>query len=266
MIAKAENMFAESNTASEITDKDYQLINESIETAKAFARSANQCVYIVDFFKKNFLYISENFANLCGLRPDEIMDMGFDFYMDYTPKNEHAILAEISKKSFELFCEMPLETRQHSVVSFNRHILCDQKEVLVSQHCTPIKLAPNGHIWLALCTITMPTDNAVGNILMKLPGKKSYLEYSRDKHEWTKKEYVDLSQTEWKILALSAQGCTMDDIATKLFKSIDTVKANKKSLFFKLGAKNIVQALALAIFGKAMNCFDLIFQNEENNS
>ncbi len=58
----------------------------------------------------------------------------------------------------------------------------------------------------------------------------------------------------------------MDDIATKLFKSIDTVKANKKSLFFKLGAKNIVQALALAIFGKAMICFDHIIQNEENNS
>lgn len=68
---------------------------------------------------------------------------------------------------------------------------------------------------------------------MKKSGSKSYYEYSLDKHKWIKKEGITLSETERDVLILSAQGYTMNDIADKLCKSIDTIKACKRTLFSK---------------------------------
>lgn len=81
---------------------------------------------------------------------------------------------------------------------------------------------------------------------MKKSGSKSYYEYSLDKHKWIKKEGITLSEMERDVLILSAQGYTMNDIADKLCKSVDTIKACKRALFSKLGVKNIAEALSYA--------------------
>ena len=58
-----------------------------------------------------------------------------------------------------------------------------------------------------------------------------------------KKEGITLSETEREVLRLSAQGYTMNDIADRMCKSVDTIKACKRSLFAKSGVKNIAEAL-----------------------
>ena len=60
---------------------------------------------------------------------------------------------------------------------------------------------------------------------------------------WEKKEGITLSETERDVLRLSAQGYTMNDIADRLCKSVDTIKACKRNLFAKMGVKNIAEAL-----------------------
>ena len=60
---------------------------------------------------------------------------------------------------------------------------------------------------------------------------------------WEKKEGITLSETARDVLRLSAQGYTMNDIADRLCKSVDTIKACKRNLFAKLGVKNIAEAL-----------------------
>ncbi len=52
--------FIASYYAQNVTDEDYQQINVLVNAAKAFARTTHQCVYIIDFFKQEFLYVSEN--------------------------------------------------------------------------------------------------------------------------------------------------------------------------------------------------------------
>ncbi|MDC1602420.1 hypothetical protein [Phocaeicola vulgatus] len=60
MATNIGDFFIMSNSVYNITDEDYQKINLLVNTAKAFARSTHQCVYIIDYFKQNFLYVSEN--------------------------------------------------------------------------------------------------------------------------------------------------------------------------------------------------------------
>jgi len=57
---------------------------------------------------------------------------------------------------------------------------------------------------------------------------------------------VALTETERDILRLSSQGYTMDEIATMLCKSIDTIKTYKKRLFAKLEVRSIAEALSYA--------------------
>ena len=55
MATNVGDFFLVSNSVYNVTDEDYLKINLLVNAAKAFARSTHQCVYIIDYFKKNFL-------------------------------------------------------------------------------------------------------------------------------------------------------------------------------------------------------------------
>ena len=58
---------------------------------------------------------------------------------------------------------------------------------------------------------------------------------------------IALNGREKNILMLSAQGLTMEEIASQLFLSADTIKFHKKNIFRKLNVKNITEAIAAAM-------------------
>lgn len=252
MTTTTGDFFIMSNSIHNVTEEDYQKINILINAAKAFARSTHQCVYVIDYFKQNFLYVSENLGYWCGKTSDEIKDFSYRFYLDFVPEKEQQMLLEINKKGFDLFNEIPISERLDYTISYDFHIIHGKKLKLVNHHLTPMVLTKDGRIWLALCTISMSARNTPGYIIMKKSGSKSYYEYLLDKHKWIKKEGIALSETERDVLTLSAQGYTMNDIADKLCKSVDTIKAYKRALFAKLGVKNIAEALSHAINYKLM--------------
>lgn len=247
MTTNVGDFFIVSNSVYNVTDEDYQKINQLVNAVKAFARSTHQCVYIIDYFRQNFLYVSENLAYWCGQSSDKIKDFGYRFYLDYVPEKEQKMLLEINRKGFNLFNEIPFTERFDYAISYDFHIIHGRKLRLVNHHLTPMVLTKDGRIWLALCTISMSARSTPGYIIMRKSGSKSYYEYSLDKHKWIKKESITLGETERDVLILSAQGYTMSDIADKLCKSVDTIKACKRVLFSKLEVKNIAEALSYAI-------------------
>ena len=63
-----------------ITDADYQRVQPYVEAAQAFAQTTYQSIYIIDDFRKDFLYVSDNPLFLCGHTADEVRQMGYGFY------------------------------------------------------------------------------------------------------------------------------------------------------------------------------------------
>lgn len=230
-----------------ITDEDYKKVELLVSAAKAFARNTYQCVYIIDYFKKNFAYVSENLALLCGCPAEKIREFGYALYSDHVPAKELDMLKDINKKGFDLFETFPIEERADYVIKYDFHLTNGRKAHLVHHTLTPLALTPDGRVWLALCTISMSSRNKPGNIVLKKEGSKAYYEYDLQRHQWVRKESMTLSEMERNILCLSTQGYTMDDIAGQLCKSPNTIKACKRSLFTKLGAKNIAEALYHAV-------------------
>ena len=77
---KIGDFFSLQNSVESINESDYEKVGLIIEAAKAFERSTYQCVYIIDYFKKGFLYVSNNIARLCGGEAEKIKDFGYKFY------------------------------------------------------------------------------------------------------------------------------------------------------------------------------------------
>ncbi|OKY98654.1 MAG: helix-turn-helix transcriptional regulator [Bacteroidales bacterium 43_36] len=240
------DFFTLQNTIESISDSDYSKTGLIIEAAKAFERTTYQCVYIIDYFKQGFLYVSNNIARLCGGEAEKIKDFGYKFYIDYVPKEDLKMLVEINTKGFKLFNTLPIGERKKYTISYDFHIMRDKRKRLVNHKLTPLVLTKDGRIWLAICTISLAATNEPGNVIMKKVGASTFYQYSLYDHKWEERKEIVLTDNEREVLSLSTQGYTMNDIADNICKSVDTVKACKRSIFQKMDVKNIAEALTYA--------------------
>jgi hypothetical protein len=164
-----------------IATEDYSKFSVLVDTAKAFARSTYQSVYIIDYYKKGFLYVSEGFAYLCGESVEKLRDFGYNIYLDHVPASELKMLLEINQNGFKLFETLPMCERTEYTIFYDFHIINGKKKNLINHKLTPIVLTPEGRIWLALCTMSMSSHNTPGHIFIKRNGGKSFFQCKRPK-------------------------------------------------------------------------------------
>lgn len=243
---KVDDFFIPDNYVEGYTEEEAKLLTPIINAVKAFVRSTHQCVYVIDYYKKGIVYVSENIIYLCGRSALEVKEMGYDLYFKHVPAKELSMLAEINETGFAFFNNVPLPERMGCAIKYDFHITNGRKTHLIHHTLTPLVMSSNGHIWLALCTMTQSARNTPGKIVMRIEKNSEYYEYNFAKKRWIRMHDVNLTEMEKDILHLSTQGYTMADIAEKLCKSLDTIKACKRVLFAKLEVKNIAEAISYA--------------------
>ena len=59
MIAQ-NDFFIEENIIKNIPESNYNIISHIIEDIGAIARTTFRSIYIIDYYKQNFLYVSDN--------------------------------------------------------------------------------------------------------------------------------------------------------------------------------------------------------------
>lgn len=246
MSTNKEDFFIAANSVYNITDEEYKRIELFVNAAKAFARNTHQCVYIIDYFRKDFLYVSENIETLCGEPAEKVREFGYDLYLKHVPEKEVQMLLEINKAGFDKANTIPPSERTQYTISYDFHLINGKKKRLINHTLTPLIMTADGRIWMALCTISPSTKSAPGNVVLKKADENWCYTYSLESHRWAVKEAVTLTETEKDILRLSSQGYKMEEIAGLLCKSVDTIKTYKKRLFAKLEVKNITEALSYA--------------------
>lgn len=77
--------------------------------ADALARNTNHSLYIIDYHRKNFLYVSSNPLFLCGHSPEEVQQKGYAFYFEVVPSDEINRLMEINEAGFRFYYDQPIE-------------------------------------------------------------------------------------------------------------------------------------------------------------
>ena len=242
---KLNDFFVSENKVSAISEEDYENVAIVINTAKAFARMSYQSVYIIDFFKKNFLYVSENPLFLCGLNPESVKQMGYSFYYNHVPNDEISLLLEINRAGFAFFHKTPLNERINLFISYDFHIKNKDYKALINHKLSPIILDRNGNIWLAACVVSLSPNKKEGNIEVHKNGQLDYWAYSLQSRQWEKQKPSLLSSREKEVVSYSVQGFSEKTVAEKIYLKNETIKYHKQNLFRKLGVKSLVAAMSI---------------------
>ena len=223
-MAQIDDFFMYENRVEGITDADYQ--------------RAQPYVDIIDYFRKNFLYVSDNPLFLCGHTADEVRQMGYGFYLSHVPEDEVPMLTELNRSGFRAFYDEPVENRRQCMMSYDFHITHGDRLLLVNHKITPLAMTTEGRVWLALCTVSLSPHKEAGHIEFFQFHTGEKREYSLEAHRWKNRETITLKPEEKQILTLSAQGYTMKEIAGQMLRSFDTVKFYRRQIFEKLDVQS----------------------------
>lgn len=228
--------------------KDSEKIKSFIECAKSISQLTYQSVYIVDYNKRSFIYVSDNPIFLCGESPERVLKSGYLFYLRNVPDEDLELLLKINGAGFGFFNRLAISERLNYSISYDFHLKQEGEGLMLINHkLKPLLLDDHGNPWIALCLVSMSANSKSGNIRFKsLQLKKNY-EFDIDLNEWIEVVNVKLKRREKEILLYSAQGLTMEQIATRLYLSLDTIKFHRKNLFTKLDVNNISEAISTSI-------------------
>ncbi|WP_375580813.1 LuxR C-terminal-related transcriptional regulator [Marivirga tractuosa] len=242
-----DSFFSNRNTVRDVTAADVQNAGDYLEVVKAFSRATNQSIYIIDYQKKGFEYVSDNPLFLSGHTAEEVCEMGYEFYFKYVPSDDLELLLKINTVGFDFYETLPLEDRKDYSISYDFHLTNNEgKLILINQKLTPIFLTEEGKIWKAICLVSLSTEQNYGNIIIQRNRYNETYKYDLSSCCWRRIEKIELSDREKEILRFSIRGYSINEISEKLFISSDTVKFHRRKLFEKLEVSNISEAISYA--------------------
>ena len=229
-----------------VSESDYLNVQPYIDTLSALTRISNMSIYIVDYHKKGYLYVSSNPLFLCGYERDEVLKLGFDYYSKVVLPEDMPMLLEVNEKGFEYFYEQghDSEARYNLFISYD-FTMCHKngQKFKVNHKLTPFALSSDGNMWLSLCLVTLSIQEKSGNVYIQHFNSPNRLEYSFKTKRWKSVPAVTLTEREKEILRLSAQGYTEQNIAGKLFVERSTVRFHKNNILSKFGVNNMMEAV-----------------------
>ena len=147
-----------------IDDEQYTGLQPYIDSAKALARITYKSLYIIDYYRMNFLYVSDNPLFLCGESVETVQEEGYDFYYNHVPEDDLEFLTQVNRAGFEFFKGITVSERSYYTISFNFHLKKHEtkERVLINHQITPLKLDSMGNVWLAFCLVSLAPSQESG--------------------------------------------------------------------------------------------------------
>jgi DNA-binding CsgD family transcriptional regulator len=239
------------NKVEKISDEDHLQQQNYLEAVKAFARLTYESVYVIDYEKMAFEYVSENPLFLCGCSPDEVLNLGYGFYFKNVPEKDLILLNQINEAGFDFFAKLPGEEKKQYSISYDFHLINQEgKPMLINHKLTPLFLTSEDKMWKAMCIVSISHHKQAGNICIYKQGTDDFWEMDIQNNIWRKSEKPKLTKREIEILRLHAQGLTINQIAERIFVAPDTVKYYRRRIFERLAVGNMVEALSYAVNSK----------------
>ncbi len=246
-----DDFFSFLNRIDNVSWEDQKQAVNYLESIDAFARTTYKSLYVIDYKKKGFDYVSDNPLFLCGNTAEEVKKMGYAFYFKHVIEQDLNLLLKINTIGFEFYERVPLEERKNYTISYDFHLINKAgQKTLINQKMTPLFLTTEGKLWKAISIVSLSSENKSGNIRVYKKGENRVFNYDLEGGFWKETEIVKLTSREKEILQHSTRGYTINEIAEAIFVSPDTVKFHRKKLFEKLGVANISEAIAYATNNK----------------
>lgn len=236
------------NTRPQVKEEDYTEVQPYIDAIRAVAQLTYKSLYIIDYHKKNFLYVSDNPLFLCGESVEEVKKKGAQFYADHISEEDLVFLTQLHQVSSDFFSNISIADKTQYTISYNFYLndTPTNKKELINHQITPLKLSKDGNIWLALCMVSLAPSQVAGRAYMTSLTSKQTWHYSTKMGCWEECKEIILTKFEQAVIRLSHRGLSVSEIAKEIHRSENSIKGYRKSLYAKLGVNNIVEAIAIA--------------------
>lgn len=245
-----KDFFISSNMACDAPNYNPDVLSTLIRTAEAFARVTYQGVYLIDYYRQEFLYVSDNPLFLCGHTAEEVRGLGYRFYLRHVPEKDQKMLVELNRSSFKLFDAFDAAAKCQCYISSHFHLRNGAKRKLINHQLTPVLLTDEGKIWIGMGIVSLSSHRTAGYVEFHRRGSGTYWTYSFEGHQWNECSGVSLKEEELEVLRLSTAGLTMVEIAGRMCRSVDTIKFYRHHAFDKLGVASITEAVSRAALNK----------------
>ncbi|WP_167619131.1 response regulator transcription factor [Maribellus sediminis] len=231
-----------------IGSDNYYKIKHYIDALASISKLIDLSFYVVDYYKKEFYYVSSNPLFLSGYSQDEVLNMGFDFYLEVVPKEDLELLFSLNDAGFKFFYELPMERRDKGTISYDFRLKHKNRQsvVMINHKLTPLLLTEEGNIWMSICLVTLSTRNTSGDVHIIMQDDLSRYDLDQRKKIFVKSTPQKLSKREIEIIKLIALGYRLEGVAESLQISKSTVKNHKTNLFRKLNADTAAEAVFYA--------------------
>lgn len=244
-----KNPLLNRNRIKTISDEDKLQFNNYLEVVKSFAKITYQSVYVIDYEEIKFEYVSDNPLFLCGYSSEEVLEMGYEFYLKNVSKEDLELLTLINALGFDFYDKLPqTDERKLYSISYDFHLKGKyDKPVLINHKLTPLFLTEDGFVWKSLCIVSLSSNQNAGNVTINKQGSDILWKLNISEKVWIAENKSKLKEKELEILRLYAQGLTINQIAEKMFVSPDTIKYYRRKIFEIFNVKNFAEALSFAI-------------------
>lgn len=239
------------NNIGKISEADHLQQKDYLEAVKCFARLTYESIYVIDYEKMAFEYVSENPLFLCGYSPEEVLNLGYAFYFKNVLEKDLELLNLINEAGFDFFKKLPGDEKKQYSITYDFHLVNkDGEHILINHKLSPLFLTSEEKMWKAMCIVSISHHKNAGNICIYKQGSDEIWELDIENNVWRKSEKPKLTKRETEILRLHAQGLTINQIAERIFIAPDTVKYYRRRIFERLDVTNIVEALSYAVNNK----------------
>lgn len=221
------------------------LANTSLlfEQLDATNRLTNSSMFVVDFAKKKMVYTTENLIFINEATPMDFQRECQIPYWALIVDKDLDIMLETRNAHFSLIEGFSIEDKLKYTYIIDYRIILRNREHVISQKFTPLKLTSDGKLWLGLfCITTSPHGKACKNIAIFGNGFRYTYNFEYKKF-LPFNGYMELTLMEKAILLRASKGLATKQIAEDLGKSVNTVKTHKHRMFGKLNVKSMNEAI-----------------------
>lgn len=241
------------NQVGPVTEEDQRQCDNYLEAVKSFARLTHTSLYIIDYEKMGFEYVSENPLFLCGHSAEQVQAWGYEFYFRQVPEEDLKLLELINELGFDFFETLTVEEKKEIHITYDFHLVNEAgKAVLINHKLTPLFLTGEGRLWKAMCLVSLSPHQQAGNISIQRQGSDDVWQLDTVARVWRRVPKPKLADRALEVLRLYSQGLTINQIADRLCLSADTVKYYRRQIFESFDVGNMVEALSYAVHNRLL--------------
>jgi DNA-binding CsgD family transcriptional regulator len=232
------------NNMPTMQDENEEISEFQMMLLQQISKITNGSVYVIDFHKQRFLFVSNHDLFLSGFSPNDVLKIGCDFFSKIVHPNDLQLFIDIHRAILLYLSEPDNNLQEIDYFAFNVRFLNRGLSLMVYHKMAPIFI--NGFASIAICHLSSSVIHKSGDLEIYSKDKKKYSSYSFTKHHWQEKELVVLTNREKEILKLARQGKSRKKIADLLCVSDNTLRNQEVELLKKINQHSMMEAITFA--------------------